>query len=80
MWMEERIGKRVNVDRVEEALSTGAETIAVGCPFCFTMLGDGVTGKQSTGEAAGNVEVVDVATVLLRSVQPPVASSAAAEE
>ncbi|MFC7546278.1 (Fe-S)-binding protein [Plantactinospora sp. GCM10030261] len=66
MWMEEKIGKRINVERVEEALSTGAETIAVGCPFCYTMIGDGVTGKG----AAEQVEVVDVATVLLRSVKP----------
>ncbi|GAB3148221.1 (Fe-S)-binding protein [Micromonospora sonneratiae] len=66
MWMEERIGKRINVDRVEEALSTGAKTIAVGCPFCTTMLSDGVTGKG----VAEEVEVIDVATVLLRSVKP----------
>jgi Fe-S oxidoreductase len=70
MWMEERIGKRVNADRVEEAVATGASTIAVGCPFCSTMLGDGLTGKQSTGEAGADVEVVDVATVLLRATQP----------
>jgi Fe-S oxidoreductase len=76
MWMEERIGKRINVDRVEEALSTGAKTIAVGCPFCFTMLGDGVTGKQAAGAADGDVEVVDVATVLLRSVRPDGAATA----
>jgi Fe-S oxidoreductase len=67
MWMEERIGKRINVERVEEAISTGAQTVAVACPFCLTMLGDGVTGKQSEG-AAENVEVVDVASVLLRSL------------
>lgn len=66
MWMEERIGKRINVERVEEALSTGARTVAVGCPFCFTMLSDGVTGKA----ADDRVEVVDVASVLLRSVRP----------
>jgi Fe-S oxidoreductase len=66
MWMEEKIGKRINVERTEEALATGAKTIAVGCPFCYTMIGDGVTGK---GEQ-DNVEVVDVATVLLRSVRP----------
>jgi Fe-S oxidoreductase len=66
MWMEERIGKRINVERVEEAMSTGAKTVAVGCPFCYTMLGDGITGKG----AADQVEVVDVATVLLRSVKP----------
>ncbi|HEU5110887.1 MAG TPA: (Fe-S)-binding protein, partial [Micromonosporaceae bacterium] len=66
MWMEERIGKRINVERVEEALSTGAKTLAVSCPFCMTMLGDGVTGKG----AGDQVEVVDVASVLLRSVRP----------
>jgi len=64
MWMEERIGKRINIERVEEALATGARTVAVGCPFCFTMLGDGVTAKG----AGEQVEVVDVATVLLRTV------------
>ncbi|MEU7715218.1 (Fe-S)-binding protein [Micromonospora chalcea] len=66
MWMEEKIGKRINVDRVEEAMSTGAKTIAVGCPFCSTMLNDGVNGKG----AGEQVEVVDVASVLLRSVKP----------
>jgi Fe-S oxidoreductase len=65
MWMEEKIGKRINVERTEEALATGAKTIAVGCPFCYTMIGDGVTGK---GEQE-NVEVIDVATVLLRSIK-----------
>jgi Fe-S oxidoreductase len=68
MWMEERIGKRINVDRAEEAIATGAHTVAVSCPFCLTMLGDGVTGKKASGEADEAVEVVDVATVLLRSV------------
>ncbi|RKR89191.1 Fe-S oxidoreductase [Micromonospora pisi] len=66
MWMEERIGKRINVERVEEAISTGAKTIAVGCPFCTTMISDGVNGKG----VADQVEVIDVATVLLRSVKP----------
>ncbi|WP_433389034.1 (Fe-S)-binding protein [Micromonospora sp. KLBMP9576] len=66
MWMEEKIGKRINVDRVEEAMATGARTVAVGCPFCSTMLNDGVNGKG----AGEQVEVVDVASVLLRSVRP----------
>lgn len=70
MWMEERIGKRINVERVEEALSTGAHTVAVSCPFCLNMLNDGVTGKKAAGAADDSVEVVDVATVLLRSVKP----------
>jgi Fe-S oxidoreductase len=70
MWMEERIGKRINVDRVEEAVATGAGTVAVGCPFCMTMLSDGVNSV-----APGNAEVVDVATVLLRSIKPEPASA-----
>src|SRR2546421_2433965 len=65
MWMEERIGKRINVERVEEAVATGAGTVAVGCPFCLTMLSDG-----GNGVAPGQAEVVDVASVLLRSVRP----------
>jgi Fe-S oxidoreductase len=65
MWMEERIGKRINIERVEEAVATGARTIAVGCPFCFTMLADGVNSV-----APGQTEVIDVASVLLRSVKP----------
>jgi Fe-S oxidoreductase len=65
MWMEEKVGKRINIERTEEALATEAKTIAVGCPFCYTMIGDGVTAK---GEQE-NVEVVDVATVLLRSLK-----------
>jgi Fe-S oxidoreductase len=69
MWMEERIGKRINTERVEEALSTGAKTVAVACPFCLTMLGDGVTGKKAAGTAPEEVEVMDVATVLLRSIK-----------
>ncbi|TYB99564.1 (Fe-S)-binding protein [Micromonospora sp. WP24] len=66
MWMEEKIGKRINVERVEEAMATGAKTVAVGCPFCSTMLSDGVNGKG----AGEQVEVIDVASVLLRSVKP----------
>lgn len=73
MWMEERIGKRINVERTEEALATGASTIAVGCPFCSTMITDGVN-TAGQGEA---VEVIDVATVLLRAVKPETPAPAA---
>jgi Fe-S oxidoreductase len=67
MWMEEHLGTRVNMNRTEQALGTGAKTVAVACPFCNVMLNDGVTTKQQDG-AAQDVQVVDVATLLLNSV------------
>jgi Fe-S oxidoreductase len=57
MWMEETIGKRINVERVEEALEQKPSVIAAGCPFCQVMLNDGVHTK---GEET-KVKVVDVA-------------------
>jgi Fe-S oxidoreductase len=75
MWMEERIGKRINSERVEEALATGATTVAAACPFCLVMLSDGVTSKKAAGQAGEDVEVVDVATVLLRSLSPDATTS-----
>jgi hypothetical protein len=68
MWMEEKIGKRVNLERVDEALGTGAAAIATGCPFCRVMLGDGLTQRQDEQQGAG-VEVVDVAQLLLEAVR-----------
>ncbi|MBN9113323.1 MAG: (Fe-S)-binding protein [Pseudonocardia sp.] len=74
MWMEERIGQRVNVTRTTEALDTlsgvGGDggTIAVGCPFCKTMLSDGLTEKQSEGGGAG-VQIQDVSQMLLAAVK-----------
>jgi Fe-S oxidoreductase len=69
MWMEEKIGKRINIDRVDEALGTAPSKIATGCPFCRVMLTDGVTSRQNDGLAGENVEVVDVAQLLLSSVK-----------
>ena len=68
MWMEEKIGTRVNVNRADEAIATGATKVAVACPFCNVMINDGVTMRQQEGGAVG-VEVVDVASVLLNSVK-----------
>ncbi len=67
MWMEEHIGKRVNHERVEEALDTGASTIATGCPFCRVMMTDGVDDRA---EAMGKEKaaVLDVAQLLLGSL------------
>lgn len=65
MWMEENEGKRVNIERTEEALRTGAEVIATGCPFCMTMLADGVKAKESP------TEVRDIAELLLEAVEAP---------
>ncbi|MSW11537.1 MAG: Fe-S oxidoreductase, partial [Actinobacteria bacterium] len=64
MWMEEKIGTKVNMNRGDEAIATGASKIAVACPFCSVMLNDAVTTRQQEGGAIG-VEVVDVATLLL---------------
>jgi Fe-S oxidoreductase len=69
MWMEERIGTRINLERTAEAVATGAERIATACPFCRVMLGDGVTQHQADGKAGEDVEVVDVAQLLLESVR-----------
>ena len=62
MWMEERIGKRINMERMDEAASTGADTVGVACPYCLIMLDDGAKGRGDT------IEVLDVAQVVRRSL------------
>jgi Fe-S oxidoreductase len=71
MWMEERIGKRINTERIEEALSTDPDTISTACPYCLVMLGDAVSAKKAAGEAKPSLEVVDVAHLLARSIVQP---------
>lgn len=78
MWMEEKIGKRVNLERVDEALGTGANTIATGCPFCRTMITDGLDQRQSEDQGAG-VTVRDVSQLLLESVKRGDGAAAEAE-
>ena len=63
MWVDETIGTRINLTRVDEALATGASEVAVACPFCRVMVTDGVQARES------DVQVLDVAQVLLRSVK-----------
>jgi len=62
MWMEERIGKRINAERMDEAAATGAETVGVACPYCLIMLDDGAKGR---GVAP---QVLDIAQVIRRSL------------
>ncbi len=64
MWMEEHIGARVNVTRTEQALETGAKIIAANCPFCMTMMTDGVKAK----DVGDKVVVKDVAELLEQSL------------
>ena len=63
MWMEERIGTMVNVDRSREALATGATTVATACPFCMTMITDGVNK-----EGRSDVAVKDIAEIVAESL------------
>ena len=69
MWMEEKLGERINLNRTKEAVATGADRIAIGCPFCRVMMTDGLTAEQSDGNAREEVEVVDVANMLLAAVR-----------
>jgi Fe-S oxidoreductase len=66
IFLEERIGKRVNVERTEQALATGASTVAVGCPFCMTMLTDGTKAKN----VEGSLHVRDLAELVAERLRP----------
>ena len=63
MWMEEKRGRPINQERVREAVETGAETLAVACPFCTVMLDDGVR------ETGSKMQVFDLATLLAEAVE-----------
>jgi Fe-S oxidoreductase len=67
MWMEERIGKRINDERVDEALSLKPDYLSTACPFCLVMLSDSVNARE--GQNGDGVRVVDVAQLLLDSVR-----------
>ena len=72
MWKEEEEGRaRVNIERTKHALATGAQTIAVGCPFCMTMLEDGVKSE----EQEESVRVQDVAEIVAAALEPAQKSS-----
>ncbi|AOT60065.1 MULTISPECIES: (Fe-S)-binding protein [Streptomyces] len=80
MWMEERIGKRVNTERVDEALSLNPDIVSTACPFCLVMLTDSVNGKKNDGQAKESLQVVDVAQLLLESVKTPASGTPESDE
>ena len=71
MWMEENIGKRINHERIDEALALDPDAVITACPYCRVMLGDAVNDRKAAGQARAGVTVIDVAEVLLRSVRGP---------
>ena len=77
MWMEENIGKRINLERVDEALDTNAKEVVTGCPFCRVMITDGLVQRQSEDKGT-DVQVRDVSQMLLESVKRGRASAAPA--
>jgi Fe-S oxidoreductase len=68
MWMEEHEGTRVNMERTRQALATEADVVAVACPFCMTMIEDGVKGMNRE-----DVKVMDVAEVVASALDPTAA-------
>ena len=68
MWMEETVGKRINIERIEEALESDPDIVSTGCPYCMIMLDDAVKDKVQKKEASERVQVLDVAQILARSV------------
>ncbi|HRW41272.1 MAG TPA: (Fe-S)-binding protein, partial [Microthrixaceae bacterium] len=84
MWMEEHIGKQVNVERSQELVATGATRIATACPFCYVMIDDGV---KAQGVEDDDVKVGDLAMHVLDAIenadplaQPPLAEAIEASE
>lgn len=65
MWMEEKIGTRVNHNRVDEAIASGADTVATACPFCTIMLRDGVDDRG----ASEKVNVINVSELVAKSMK-----------
>jgi Fe-S oxidoreductase len=65
MWMEEKIGKKVNIERTEDALAVKPDVISTACPFCMTMMTDGVKEKGKQDE----VKVKDIAELVAESLK-----------
>ena len=65
MWMDETIGTRINENRTEEAIQTGASTVATGCPFCMTMISDGIAAKGNTD----SMQAKDISELVLEAIE-----------
>ncbi|MBU0473464.1 MAG: (Fe-S)-binding protein [Bacteroidetes bacterium] len=65
MFLEENTGTRINEERTKELIKTGAETIASACPFCMTMLNDGLKAEEKNEE----IEVKDIAEIILEQIK-----------
>jgi len=70
MWMEESRGTRINEERTRQALATGAESVVTECPFCMTMIRDGLS---ATGDRGADVGAIDLAELLAASLAEPAA-------
>ena len=68
MFLEDEEGGKINIERTKEALGTGADTIASACPFCMTMLNDGVKYFEKSEE----VTVKDIAEIVLENLSAEV--------
>ncbi len=71
MWMEERTGTRINEERTRQALATGASAVVTECPFCMTMIRDGL---GAAGDRGAGVEAIDLAELLAASIAPNTAA------
>jgi Fe-S oxidoreductase len=69
MWLEERTGKRINTERIDEALALDPDTVSTACPYCMVMLGDAVNAKKAAGQAKDTLEVIDVSQLLVRAIK-----------
>jgi Fe-S oxidoreductase/nitrate reductase gamma subunit len=72
MWMEETIGERINITRVEQALETGASYLVTGCPFCITMMDDGVKAKEKDEQVCTR-DIAELVAASMKTTQEKVA-------
>jgi Fe-S oxidoreductase len=63
MWLEEKTGSRINLNRADEVIASNAKTVSLGCPFCMTMMTDALKSKQRE-----DILVKDVAEIVADSL------------